>query len=344
MNVTDLLKKMIEIPSISENEKEVTKFVFDYLKKNNFSPRIYKNNVYCTVGKKGRTLLLNSHLDTVPPTSWTINPFKAKEINGRVYGLGSCDAKSSVAAMIDALVKLINSENELNGRIIFAATCCEEVGHKGLEKLIKKLPNFDATIIGEPTNLNICVAQKGLIYLKFLAKGKSAHASLQGENAIYKAIKDVETLRKMKFKKRHNLLGLPTVHVTMMNAGIKKNIIPDKCEFIADIRSTPIYPNNVLIKLIKRSMKSNIEILSNRIFPKEVDDKEKIVQVARLANKNAKITGFFGVSDFVFIDRPGIIMGPGNSKQAHTANEFVKISQLKKASIVYKKTIENFFI
>ncbi len=341
MSAEQLLKKLVNIPSISGNENEIAAFVYDYLNRNGLNPKRIGNNIYCSVGK-GRTLLLNTHLDTVPPSkSWKMNPYKAKEIGRKIYGLGACDAKGSLAAMMDAMIRI--SENKINGRVIFSAVCEEELESKGIRKLMEKIPKFDSVVVGEPTSLDIAVAQKGIVRMRMISKGKSAHASLQGINAIHKAVDDIERIKKLVFK-RKNLLGYPSIQVTMINAGIEKNIIPDRCKSILDIRTTSTYPNNYMINLIKKSIKSDIEIMSNRIFPKETDIKEKIVQAAKLANKKAGIIGFFATSDLAFINKPGIILGPGNPKQAHTANEFVEISQVIRASEIYRKITENYSI
>jgi acetylornithine deacetylase len=337
-----LLKSLVNIPSVSGNENEIADFVYDYLNENGLDAKRVENNVYCSVGK-GKTLLLNSHLDTVPPSkSWKSNPYKANEANGKIYGLGACDAKASIACMICTMTNLIKSEKELGGRVIFSAVCEEELESRGIKELIKKIPSFEAAVIGEPTNLDIAVAQKGIVRAKMLSKGKSAHASLRGVNAIHKAADDIEKIKGLVFKKKH-LLGYPSVQVTMINAGIGKNVIPDRCESILDIRTTPVYPNNYMINLIRKLVKSEIEIMSNRIFPKETNIKEGIVRAARLANKKARTTGFFAACDLAFIDKPGIILGPGSPNQAHSPDEFVEIRQLRKADIIYQNLIKNFF-
>jgi acetylornithine deacetylase len=345
--VEKLLKKLIKIPSVSGKEKKIAKFVFDYLKNNGLRPKLlFGNNVYCETGKGKRTLLLNSHLDTVPPSSsWTMEPYHAKIMNGKIYGLGACDTKGNLAAMTEAMVDLNKSKEKLKGKVIFAATDDEEdTGPSGMEKLAKKL-KFDAIIIGEPTDLNICIAEKGLLRLKIKSKGKAAHAAIGAKefNAIYKAAKDINILNKINFKKKHKFLGYPSIQVTTINGGIAKNMIPDFCEFILDIRTNPIYPNNYLLNLIKKKITSKIEIVSNRIFSKETNVKEKIVQAAEKATPNSKIAGFLAVSDFAFVQKPGIILGAGSLEQAHSANEFVEIPQIKKIKEIYKKVIENYF-
>ena len=345
--IEKLLKNLIKISSISGQEKEIARFVFNYFKSKGLKPKLLLgNNVYCEIGKGKKTLLLNSHLDTVPPSSsWTIKPFKAKMLNGKIYGLGACDTKGNLATMMEAMIDLNKSKTELKGRVIFLATDNEENRKpSGLEILIKKI-NCDAIVIGEPTDLNICISEKGFAKLKIISKGRAAHAAFGKKdfNAVYKAAKDIEALNKLEFKKKHKFLGLPSIQVTMINGGIVSNMIPDSCEFILDIRSTPIYPNDYLINLIKKKVSSEVEVVSNRIFPKETNVKEKIVQAAKKSAPKSKIAGFLAVSDFAFTDKPGIILGAGSLKQAHSPNEFVKISQLKEVKEIYKKTIQKYF-
>ena len=345
--VEELLKKLIGIPSLSGKEKEIANFVFKYLKANGLKPKLLLNNdnVYCEIGKGEKTLILNSHLDTVPPSdSWTMRPFKAKMINGKIYGLGAADTKGNLAAMMETIIDLEKSKEKLYGKVIFLATSNEEKGKpSGLEILIKKI-NYDAIVIGEPTDLNICISEKGSVKVKIISRGKAAHAAFGPNefNAIYKAAKDINILNNLKFKRKHKFLGYPSIQVTMINGGIAYNMIPDSCEFILDIRSTPVYQNNYLLNLIKRKVNSEIEILSNRILPKETDIKEKIVQAAKKTASKSEIAGFLAVSDFAFVDKPGIILGAGSLKQAHSPNEFVKISQIKKVKEIYKGIIKNF--
>ncbi len=346
--VEQLLINLIEIPSVSGKEHEIANFVFEYLKKNKLKPKLFlnKDNVFLEIGNGKKTLVLNAHLDTVPPSSsWTIDPFKAKELNGKIYGLGSCDTKGNLAAMMEAIIDLNKSKERLNGKVIFTATGNEELGRpSGLERLIKKI-YYDAVVIGEPTNLDICIAEKGFVGLKIISKGRAAHAALGSKkfSAIYKAVKDINILNNLKFKKRHKFLEFPSINVTMINGGIAKNMIPDLCEFILDIRSNPIYSNDYLLNLIKKKISSQIKMVSNRILPKETNIKEKIVQVAKKATPKSKISGFLAVSDFAFINKPGIILGAGNLKQAHGPNEFVDISQLEQVVRIYKNIIQNFF-
>ncbi|MBU0585883.1 ArgE/DapE family deacylase [Candidatus Micrarchaeota archaeon] len=341
--VSGLLKELVSKPSTSRDEKKISEFIYKYLTSKGLNPKKQGLNVYCEIGDGKKTLLLNSHMDTVPACNgWESDPFKALEKEDKVYGLGANDAKGSLAAMISAMVGLKNCK--LNGKVIFAASVEEEVSNSGIVELMDKIGKVDGAIIGEPTAGKICTAMRGMLILKFKAKGKSCHASRpeQGINAIYKAIEDVNKLKEMKFEESHPLVGKPTISVTMINAGTKNNIVPDQCEFTANIRTTPLIPNNEVLARIKKTVNSEIEIYSNRFYPKETDEKAGLIHAAKKAIPNAEIGGMLGTCDFAFVDAPGIIYGPGNPKQSHGANEFVKINEVEKAVENYKKIVLEF--
>ncbi len=345
MEAKELLKKLVEIPSISGNEAQISQFVFDHLQENGLSPKQYKDNVYCSIGKGKQILLLNSHLDTVPVCpGWNQDPFKPKEANGKICGLGANDTKGSMTAMINAFKKLADSK-DLKGKVFFAASTQEETNNIGIKQLTEKIPKVDAAVIGEPTELNICTAMRGLAILKFVAKGKSGHASRpsQGVNAIYKAIEDIKKLRSLEFEKAHKLLGKPTITTTLISGGTKNNVIPGECEFTTDVRTTPIYPNKKMIDLIKETATSEVQVLSDRLCPKETSESEKIVLAAQKACPEGKLLGFPAMCDWVFIDAPGIIFGPGITTQSHTPNEFIEIKQVEKAGEIYQKIVHEFF-
>ena len=347
MKIKELLMKLVCIQSISKNEGEIGRFIFDCLKEKGLSPKMCGDNVYCSIGKGKETLLLTSHMDTVPVCSgWTRKPFKAVEANGRIYGLGANDTKGSLAAMIDTVTNLNDDElDELNGRVVFAGTVQEETTNLGIWQIMEKIGKVDAAVVGEPTGLNICTAMRGLMILKLTAKGRSAHASRpnQGINAIYKSCEDIQRLLGLKFAKSHNLLGKPSIAVTLINGGAKSNVIPGECEFTADIRSTPIYDNRRLLGLVKKAVKSEVVVLSSRLKPKEANERERVVVAARKASPEAKIIGFPAMCDLALIGAPGIIIGPGRFKQSHSPDEFIKPEQVAKASSIYRGVIENYF-
>ena len=343
MNTENLLCSLVEIESISGNELNIVNFLKDYFNKMGFTAKIDGRNLICEIGSGKKAILLNSHLDTVPACpGWTFEPFKAKKIDGNIYGLGSNDAKGCAASMVNAFVSL--EEKNLKGKAIIALTCDEETGGQGLEYIIKKISKIDAAIVGEPTNLDICIAQKGNMILKINSKGKSSHSSYpeNGINAIYNACGFIRAINGIKFNKKHEMLGLPTVAVTMIRGGIRTNVIPAECEFTVDIRSTPRYNHEELFNLIKNKLKGAVvKKHSTRLVPKETKKNEAIVKIAKNLLKS-RLVGSSTMSDWVFLDCPAIKLGPGNSRMSHQANEHVEIKQLEKAVDSYKKIVSGF--
>lgn len=337
METEKLLCKIVGIESISGNELKIVSFVEDYLGKNGFSCRVIGRNVICKTGNGKQSLLLNSHLDTVPVTQgWKLDPFKPKVNAGKIYGLGSNDAKGSVAAMLSAFISLGNQK--FDGKVVLALTCDEETGGEGLEHVIKKVKKPDAAIVGEPTGLNICIAQKGHMVLKIISKGKSAHSSYpeKGVNAIYTACGNIKAVTGIIFNRKHKMLGLPTIAVTMIKGGIKTNIIPSECELTVDVRSTPSYSHEELFAMIKNKLKgADVVKQSMRLAPRETKKDEKIVKIAQKVLKS-KLIGSSTMSDWVFLDCPAIKLGPGNTHMSHKADECIEIAQVKRAAEAYK--------
>ncbi len=345
MEIEELLMELVGITSISGDEGEISRFISEYLKESGIAAKRYKNNVYCSIGKGKPSVLLNSHMDTVPVCpNWTREPFKAREENGYIYGLGANDAKGSLSAMIGALVEL--AEDDIDGKVYFGASVEEECGNKGIVDLFRKIPKVDAAIIGEPTDMKIATAMRGLTILQLISKGKSAHASRphEGENAIYRAITDITKLSAMTFRNEHPLLGVPTVSVTLIEGGTKNNIVPGECKFTLDVRSTPSYDNDDMIEAISGSSISEVEVLSNRLHSKETDERESIVKAAKKVNPTGKVIGFKGMCDFVFVDAPGVIMGPGKSKMSHAPDECIAVDDVKRASVIYRDTVKEFLL
>ncbi len=343
METEELLKKLVDIPSISGEEDNISDFICDHLKENGISAKKYKKNVYCSVGKGKHSVLLNSHMDTVPVCpGWSGDPFKAVEKDGYIFGLGANDAKGSLSAMITAMIEL--ADEEFNGKVYFGASVEEECGNRGIVELNSKIPKVDGAIIGEPTGLDIARGMRGLAILQLRIKGKSAHASRpnEGENAICSAAWEILRLSSMTFHKDHPLLGNPTISVTLIEGGEKNNVIPGECKFTLDLRSTPNYDNNEMIRTISNLSTCDVEVLSNRLHAKETDEQEIIVKAAKKVNPVGKIIGFKGMCDFVFVDAPGIIFGPGTSAMSHAPNERIDLEEVKKASTLYRDIVKEY--
>ncbi len=345
-----LLKDLIRFPSLSLEEGPIADFVEARLRAAGVRVGRHANNVYAWLGEGPDTLLLNSHLDVVPPSEGhPYDPFTPTEVDGRLYGRGAVDAKASGAAMMTALLDLAR-EGWLprNGRLLLALTACEEGGggYNGLQDLRPHLPPLSAALVGEPTGLRPCVAQKGLLILKLHARGRSAHAARAhlGDNAIVRAARDVLALQRLTFDRADPFLGPPTVNVTMIEGGTKNNVIPDRCTLTLDIRSTPTYTHEELTEYIARHVESDVEVYSKRLIPVATPLDARIVQACRTALPEAEPFGSPTASDWIFLaDVPTVKIGPGESPLSHTADEHIAVAEVEQAVAVYKRIIRAYF-
>ena len=299
-------------------------------------------NVFAFRGNGARTLLLNSHMDTVPASAeWTADPHAADLVDGKIVGLGSNDAKGPLAALVCAFLA---ATVPAHGRLVLAATCDEETGGDGLGVLRPDLPPIDAAIIGEPTQLRVCSCQRGLLRLRLTARGKRAHAARpwQGENAIEKAARDIGRLAALDLPE-HEVLGPATLQVTMIDGGVKTNVVPPACVCEIDARTIPALDNTALEARVRELVESDVELVSNRFVPLETPTEASIVQAALAAAGHDAPQAFGGVSDFFHVrDVPAVVMGPGRSEQSHAADEWVEVSQLEQGVAVYTETIERY--
>ena len=310
------------------------------------SPKTSGRNLTAMLdGGDGPLLLLNSHTDTVPiGQGWTRDPLRADIENGKIYGRGSNDAKGCLIAMILGAHKAFTS-NAPKGKVLLAASCEEEVLGQGLEILLPTLPRPDAAVVGEPTGLKAAVAQKGLLLLEIIAKGRSAHAAHGGGvNAVEAAARDVLSLSKMAIDTEHPTLGKPTIHVTQISGGERHNVIPDLCKIVVDIRTTPSVSPEEIIALVKKTVEGEVTIRSNRLGSVETDPNHAIVQAALAANPSGRAYGSPTLSDWVFLKGiPTVKAGPGDSKRSHTPDEYIEIAELEAGVDFYEKLIRSYF-
>jgi acetylornithine deacetylase len=339
MNVVELTRALVRIPSVSGNEQGCVELLAGLLPGATVSGR----NVWATRGDGPRTLLLNSHTDTVPSSAdWTTDPHAAELRDGKIRGLGANDAKGPLAALVRAF---LDADVPADGKLVLAATCDEETGGEGLDKLRPELPRLDAAIIGEPTGLAVCSCQRGMLRLRLTARGRRAHASRpwQGENAIEKAARDVTRLAALELPE-HPLLGPGTVQVTMVQGGIRTNVVPPECVLEIDARTVPALLNGALYALVDQLVESDVELVSDRFVPVETPPDAAIVRAALAASGTEAPRAFGGVSDFLHVrDVDAVVMGPGRSEQSHAADEWVEVDQLERGVDVYRETIERFF-
>ena len=349
LDVLLLHKDLVRFPSLSGEEKEIADFVENFVDARGVEVARHDDNVYFWIGGGEELLLLNTHLDVVPPSAdHPHDPFDPVEQDGCIFGRGSVDAKASAAAMTTALLSLAREGFAPAGRVMVALTTHEETGgeYNGLERLRPELPPVSAALVGEPTNLRPCVAQKGLLILNIVSRGKSAHAARAhlGDNAIEKASHDIIRCTNLSFDREDPFLGAPTVTATTIDGGSARNVVPDVCRFTLDIRSTPAYTHEELIDLIDSELESDVEIHSKRIVPVATDINARIVRACRTAVPNAEPFGSPTTSDWIFLsDVPTVKIGPGSSELSHTAKEHIEIADLRRGVDVYRSIITSYF-
>ncbi|HGY54107.1 MAG TPA: M20/M25/M40 family metallo-hydrolase [Caldithrix abyssi] len=343
---TALLKDLIALPSFSGQEDKTAQRISVYLEEKNIPVRRKDNNVWAVnryFDKEKPTLLLNSHHDTVKPnTKWTFDPFTPTEQEGKLIGLGSNDAGAPLVSLLAAFVYFYDAER-LPFNIIMAATAEEETsGKKGLRSVLDEFGPIDLAVVGEPTGMQLAVAEKGLMVLRCKAHGKSGHAARDvGENAIYKAIQDINWFRNYRFARESSFLGPVKMTVTIINAGSQHNVIPDVCDFTVDIRMTDAYTNEQVLETIKKHIKCEIDSVSLSLKPSSIDPQHPLVEAARSLNMNT--FGSPTLSDQSLIDAPSVKIGPGMSERSHTADEFVYPEEIRQGVEGYIKLLERFF-
>lgn len=345
-NAIDLLKTMIATPSLSREENEVADKIESYIKQRGFEPQRIGNNIWIKspdFDANKPTILLNSHIDTVKPVSaWTKDPFNPEEIDDTLYGLGSNDAGASLVCLLHAFLGLTEKEQKYN--LIFLASCEEEVsGKNGVERALKELPNISFAIVGEPTGMHPAIAEKGLMVLDCTAKGVSGHAARnEGVNAIYEAMQDLSWFRDYKFPKESDLLGPVKMTVSMINAGTQHNVIPDKCDFVVDVRSNELYSNQEIFDIVNQHTRCEVNARSFRLNSSRIDIQHPFVQRALMIGKEAY--GSPTLSDQALMSFPSVKMGPGDSARSHTADEYILKSEIREALELYIKLLDGLSI
>ena len=339
----DLLEGMISRPSVSRDEKEVADYLEQSWKEDGHFVFRNGNNIWLTNGQvdpKKKTILLNSHIDTVKPASgWTKDPFAPEETeDDRLYGLGSNDAGASVVSLYAAFSQLIQREQPYN--LIFLASCEEEVsGKNGIESVLGLLPPVSFAVVGEPTGMRPAVAEKGLMVLDCLARGKSGHAARdEGVNAIYEAMRDIEWFRTYQFPEKSDFLGPVKMSVTMIQAGTQHNVVPDKCEYVVDVRSNEFYSNEQLFKAIQASVKSEVKARSFRLNSSRTDLGHPFVRRAILLGREP--FGSPTLSDQALMPFPSVKMGPGDSARSHSADEYIALPEIREAIDLYVRLLD----
>ncbi|XMD34270.1 MAG: M20 family metallo-hydrolase [Candidatus Karelsulcia muelleri] len=339
-----LLKKLINTPSISKEEQKTAEIIEFFFIKYNFFPKRKYNNIWIENNNYENdkyTILLNSHHDTIQPSyGWKTDPFLAKEDGNKIIGLGSNDAGGSVVSLIATFI-YINSLPKFKYKLILLISAEEEIrATRGVESILCYLGKINLGIIGEPTKMQLAIAEKGLIVLDCLSIGQTGHAARdEGINALYIAINDIRWLKNYIFEKKSDILGNIKLTVTKIQCGIQRNVIPDTCYFTVDIRTNEIYSQEEILYRIKKNIYSKILSSSYRLKSSSIDPNHKIVNIAK--RLNIKIFGSPTLSDQSVMNFPTVKIGVGDSSRSHTPNEYILLSEIESGIDFYLKLLLN---
>ncbi len=339
----NLLRKMISIPSISGDESEVASLMRNFLSDREVSYNSLHNNTWATnlhFDALKPNLLLNSHIDTVKPVpAWSCDPFGAMEEGGRIVGLGSNDAGGPLVTLLAVFMHLYD-RTDLPYNLVFAATAEEETsGPKGFSSIVSQLPPIALAIVGEPTRMELAVAEKGLLVLDCIARGVSGHAAREeGVNALYRAIDDITALRKLSFDKVSDLLGPVKITITQIEAGSQHNVVPDSCRFVVDVRTNEYYSNEMAYTLIAAAVNAEVTPRSLRLNSSGLPDNHPLVERAKFLG--IPCYGSPTTSDQAVMPWPSVKIGPGDSARSHTADEYIFMSEMAAGFEVYLNLID----
>ena len=337
-DAVELLKALIETPSVSRNEENAANLLASYLDKWQLPYGREANNLWvgCPDWQNDRpTIMLNAHIDTVKPVStWTRDPYKASQEGDILYGLGSNDCGGGLVSLLQTYRIMLNKPRNYN--ILWVASAEEEVsGSNGFSRVLSRLPNIDVAIVGEPTGMQPAIAEKGLMVIDGYADGVSGHAARnEGVNAIYEALDDLVWLRDYRFRKVSPLLGETKMTVTVVEAGTQHNVIPDSLHFVIDIRTNEYYQNEFVFEFLRKKMKKcRLEARSFRLHSSSITESHPLI-------KKCKAMGMrpFGsptLSDQALMPFTSVKLGPGKSSRSHSANEYIRISEIVNAIETY---------
>ena len=333
-----LLKALIATPSVSRQEERAADLLTRYLDKWGLPYGREGNNVWvgCPDWSNDRkTVMLNAHIDTVKPVeTWTRNPYEPVIEGDTLYGLGANDCGGGLVSLLQAYRIMVSQPRSYN--LLWVASAEEEVsGKDGFSRVLAKLPKIDVAIVGEPTGMQPAIAEKGLMVIDGYADGVSGHAAREeGVNAIYEALDDLVWLRDYRFRKSSPLLGPTKMTVTVIEAGTQHNVIPDTLHFIIDVRTNEYYQNEYLFEFLRKHMKKcRLEARSFRLHSSSIDERHPLI--AKCKDMGMKPFGSPTLSDQALMPFPSFKLGPGESSRSHSADEFIRLSEIGQAIDTY---------
>ena len=338
-----LLSHLIATPSVSRDERRAADIMEEELTRCGFTPHREANNVWA-IGSCQRedrpTLLLNAHIDTVKPVaSYTRNPYEPSLEDGTLYGLGSNDCGGGLVSLLQVFRELSASER-CPYNLVYLASAEEEVsGKDGISRALPLLPHVDVAIVGEPTGMQPAVAEKGLMVVDITAHGKSGHAARnEGVNAIYEALDDLCWIRSHRFDRVSRFLGPTKMQATVVNAGTQHNVVPDECKIVVDVRTNELYTNEEVFGIISSHCKSECRARSFRLHSSRIDLNHPLVE--RCVALGLQPFGSPTLSDQALMPFVSLKLGPGQSARSHSADEYIKVSEIEHAIGLYLRLLE----
>lgn len=350
MNLTTdaitLLKDLIATPSLSRDEGPTADLVAAYLGRHGIPSYRNGHNVWAKnrhFDDRKPTLLLNSHHDTVKPNaSYTRDPFAPAVEDGKLYGLGSNDAGGCLVSLLAAFVHF-HDRPDLSHNLVVAATAEEEIsGRGGIEQLWPDLPPIAVALVGEPTQMQLAIAEKGLLVLDCVVRGRAGHAARdEGDNAIYKALAAIQWFQTYQYPKVSPLLGPVKQTVTIINAGTQHNVVPDVCTFTVDVRVTEQYTLEEVLDIVRTNVPdAEVTPRSVRLRSSGIAPEHPLVQAGLALGRHTY--GSPTLSDQALIPVLSLKCGPGHSERSHTADEFIYLSEIEAGIAGYVALLERF--
>ncbi|RMZ59831.1 M20/M25/M40 family metallo-hydrolase [Chryseobacterium nematophagum] len=342
-NAVELLKKLIEIPSFSKDEFNTSVVIENFFRKFQIPTNRFKNNIWATnknfdVSKP--SILLNTHHDTVKPNkAYTLDPFLPLEKEGKLFGLGSNDAGASLVSLVQTFLYFYAKE-DLKYNVIIALTAEEEIsGVDGIEALFPQLPKVDFAIVGEPTQMHLAIAEKGLLVIDGEMRGTPSHAAHPNDdNSIVKCMEDLQQILSFTFPKISDYLGEVKVTLSGIHAGVQHNVVPEHCTFTLDVRVTDEYSNKEVFEILQSRMKSVLKARSFRLNSSKIEIEHPFVQAGLEVGRTTY--GSPTSSDQAIIPCTSVKIGPGDSRRSHTADEYIYIKEIEEGIDIYIQILE----
>lgn len=345
LDAVELLKQLISTPSISRDESKAADIMESFMNSKGLATHRHGNNVWSQsteFDSKLPTILLNAHIDTVKPAAgWKHDPFVPTLEGDTLYGLGANDCGGGLVSLLQVFLAFENELPHKEFNFVYLASCEEEVsGKNGIESVLPMLPPISFAIVGEPTGMQPAIAEKGLMVIDATAHGKAGHAARnEGDNAIYRAMQDIQWLSTWQFPKQSDLLGPVKQTVTIINAGTQHNVIPAECTFTIDVRSNEFYSNEEIFDYFQKNLKSELKARSFRLGSSHIPEDHPFV--VRCIKKGLKPFGSPTLSDQALMKFLSLKLGPGESARSHTADEFIKISEIDGAIKLYLELLKD---